>query len=191
MDIRHLPTLAKIGPLAFRPKGSAYRPTLRIFLIRVGRTMRLPPTVWGPIFWHTIHITALGYPQKPSYAQKRAAKEFYEALAQLIPCPVCREHYQQHLQIAPISPHLDRRDDLFRWTVELHNRVNETLGKPRVTEAEAVRFYRRIGARGKSPMIQQETLNELDARSMIKGALIGGGVVFAAGALLWVSSRRE
>ena len=153
--------------------------------------MRLPPSVWGPIFWHTIHITALGYPQSPSYAQKRAAKEFYEALAHLIPCPVCREHYQTHLQVAPIGPHLDRRDDLFRWTVDLHNRVNDTLGKPRVSESEAINFYRRIGARGKSPVILQETLHELDSRSMLKGALIGGGVVFTAGALLWLSVGRH
>ena len=25
--------------------------------------MKIPPAVWGPLFWHTIHITALGYPQ--------------------------------------------------------------------------------------------------------------------------------
>ena len=59
--------------------------------------MNIPPEVWGPFFWHTIHITALGYSNKPTYAQKKAAKEFYESLSVMIPCPVCREHLKKHL----------------------------------------------------------------------------------------------
>ena len=153
--------------------------------------MRLPPSVWGPFFWHTIHITALSYPSEPSYANKRAAKEFFESLGQLIPCPKCREHYQQHLQRIPISPHLDRRADLFRWTVNLHNEVNKTVGKPPVTEIESINFYRRIGARAVSPVISPADLDEVDMRSMIKGGLIGAGIVMAAGGLLWWSSRGE
>jgi hypothetical protein len=153
--------------------------------------MRFPPSVWGPIFWHTIHVTALAYPENPSYAQKRAAKEFYESLAHLIPCPKCRDHYQTHLQKMPITPHLDRRADLFRWTVEVHNTVNKVLEKPIVKEAEALQFYKRIGARERSPFITQDDLDEIDLRSMIKGGMIGAGVVVAAGALLWWSTRGE
>lgn len=151
--------------------------------------MRFPPTVWGPFFWHTIHIVALGYPKDPSYSHKKAAKEFYESLVFLIPCPVCREHYATHLQKMPLTPHLDRREDLFKWTVHLHNEVNASLGKPRITEAEALLYYRRIGARGKTPVINQDTLDEMDMRSMIKGGLIGGGVVFAAAAVLYLTSK--
>jgi len=153
--------------------------------------MKFPPSVWGPIFWHTIHVTALAYPENPSYAQKRAAKELYESLAQLIPCPKCREHYQTHLQKMPITPHLDRRADLFRWTVEVHNEVNKLLEKPIVLEAESIQFYKRIGARERSPFITQDDLDEIDLRSMIKGGMIGAGIVVAAGALLWWSSRGE
>lgn len=151
--------------------------------------MRFPPAVWGPFFWHTIHIVALGYPKSPSYSDKKAAKEFYESLVFLIPCPVCREHYATHLQKSPLVPHLDRREDLFKWTVQLHNEVNASLGKPRITEAEALLFYRRIGARGKTPVINQDTLDEMDMRSMIKGGLIGGGVVLAAGTVLYLASK--
>ena len=153
--------------------------------------MRLPPAVWGPFFWHTIHITALGYPNDPSYAHKRAAKEFFESLVHLIPCPTCREHYTIHLQKMPITPHLDRRDDLFRWTVELHNVVNQSLGKPRYTEQESLMFYKRIGARGKSPVINQDHLDEVDMRSMIKGGFLGCGLVLAVGGALWWASRKE
>jgi len=153
--------------------------------------MRLPPSVWGPFFWHTIHITALGYSNEPTYAQKRSAKEFYESLVNLIPCPVCRTHYAKHIQLFPISPHLDKRVDLFRWTVQLHNEVNKSLGKPQVTETEAIYYYKRIGARDKSPVIDQQTLEEVDMRSMLKGGFIGAGVTFVAGSLLWWSTKGE
>jgi hypothetical protein len=153
--------------------------------------MRFPPAVWGPFFWHTIHIVALGYPKDPSYGDKKAAKEFFESLVFLIPCPICREHYSQHLQRMPISPHLDRREDLFRWTVQLHNEVNKATGKALVSEAEAIYYYRRIGARGKSPVINQATLDEVDLRSMIKGALLGGGIVLGAGVVIWLLSSAE
>ena len=42
--------------------------------------MQFPPSVWGPFFWHTIHIVALGYPKNPTYTDKKCAKEFYESL---------------------------------------------------------------------------------------------------------------
>ena len=150
--------------------------------------MKLQPSVWGPLFWHTMHIVAIGYPQNPTYAQKRAAKEFYESLSFLIPCPVCREHYQTHLQKMPLTPHLDKREDLFKWTVELHNEVNTLLGKPRLLDSEVLYYYRRIGARGKNPVINQDILDETDLRSVIKGACIGAGVVLVAGSLLWFST---
>ena len=151
--------------------------------------MKLPPSVWGPLFWHTIHIVALGYPNNPTYAQKRAAKEFYESLSQLIPCPVCREHYKKHLEKTPISPYLDRRDDLFKWTVQLHNEVNAILGKSRMIESEVLYYYKRIGAIGKNPVIGQDALDEVDLRSSIKGGLVGGGLVFGVGVLLWMSNK--
>jgi hypothetical protein len=147
--------------------------------------------VWGPILWHTIHVTALSYPSNPTYAQKKAAKEFFESLAELIPCPVCREHYKVHIQKLPLTPHLDRREDLFRWTVELHNEVNQMLGKPIVSETESINFYRRIGARERSPFITPVDFEEIDSRSMVKGAIIGAAVVGVAGGLLWWSTRGE
>jgi hypothetical protein len=138
-----------------------------------------------------MHIVALGYPKSPTYGEKRAAKEFYESMAFLIPCPVCREHYSTNLKKYPLTPHLDTRDDLFRWTVMIHNEVNKVTGKAIVPEAEAIYYYRRIGARGKSPLINQDTLDELDYRSMIKGALLGGGLVLGAGVILWLISSSE
>ena len=151
--------------------------------------MRFPPAVWGPIFWMTIHIVALGYSDNPSYSEKRAAKEFYEGLQFLIPCPKCKEHYRDNLKIHPITPSLDNRKDLFKWTVKMHNLVNKQLGKPEVSEEEALRFMGRLGARGRSPIWKKEDMSEIDTASFMKGAVITGTACAAAIGVLWYLQR--
>lgn len=135
--------------------------------------MQFPPAVWGPFFWHTIHITALSYPKEPTYTEKRAAKEFYESLVFLLPCPTCREHYSAHLKENPISTFLDRRSDLFRWTVDIHNKVNKQLGKATWTEQEVIAYYTRLGKRGRSPVWTREDMKEVDTASFVRGFLVG------------------
>lgn len=138
-----------------------------------------------------MHICALGYPLKPTYGHKKAAKEFFEALAFLIPCPICRDHYVEFLKQMPITPFLDKRDDLFRWTVTLHNKVNEKLGKPPVTELEAIEYYRRLGASGRSPVLKPDDFAEADLRAMIKGLSIGVAATVTVGVALWFFQKKE
>lgn len=146
--------------------------------------MHIPPEAWGPFFWHTIHIVALGYPDKPTYAHKKAAKEFFESLTVLIPCPECRDHYTEHLQKNPLTPHLDRRRDLFKWTIVLHNQVNVMLKKREFTETEVLKYYSRLGARGRSPVWTPEDFAEADWSARIQGIAIGMGLTGAA-VLVW------
>ena len=146
--------------------------------------MHIPPEAWGPFFWHTIHIIALGYPDKPTYAHKKAAKEFFESLTVLIPCPECRDHYTEHLQKNPLTPHLDRRRDLFKWTIVLHNQVNTMLKKREYTETEVLKYYSRLGARGRSPVWTPEDFAEADWSARIQGIAIGVGLTGAA-VLVW------
>ena len=153
--------------------------------------MHLPPSSWGPFFWHSMHIVALGYPSKPTYGHKKAAKEYYESLVFLIPCPICREHYSEFLKTMPITPFLDRRDDLFKWTVELHNNVNEKLGKPRYTELEAINYYTRLGASGRSPVLKPDDFAEADIRALIRGIGIGVAITATVGGLFWWFQKRE
>jgi len=138
-----------------------------------------------------MHIVALGYPANPSYSHKKAAKEFYESLQFLIPCPICRDHYAEYLKVVPLTPFLDRRDDLFKWTVLVHNKVNEMLGKPRFTEMESLEFYRRLGASGRSPVLKPDDFAEADLRAMIKGVGIGVATTVTVGGILWWINRGD
>jgi len=140
---------------------------------------RIPPSTWGPFFWHAMHIIALGYSNQPTYAEKRAAKEYFESLVHLIPCPTCRVHYATHLKENPISPSLDSRNDLFRWTVNIHNLVNKDLGKPEYTETESISFYHSLGELGRSPVWTPQDIQSVQFKQALEftGMVVGGGIV--------------
>ena len=148
--------------------------------------MRFSPNVWGPFFWHTIHIVAIGYPKNPTYTDKKCAKEFYESLAFLLPCSVCREHYKEHLAENPLTPFLDSRTDLIKWTINIHNKVNKSLGKKEWRLEEVLSYYERLGRRDRSPVWTKQDLDEVDYRSFVKGFITGsillsiiGGTMYA------------
>ena len=147
--------------------------------------MHIPPDVWGPFFWHTIHIAVLGYPQEPTYSDKKAMKEFLESLQTIIPCPICREHYKAYLVKAPIGPSLDNRKDLFSWSVALHNDVNTMLGKRVYSETEVIQYYSRLGARGRSPVITAQDFMEADQSAILKGVLAGVAATAVLGGILY------
>lgn len=151
--------------------------------------MHFPPSVWGPFFWHTIHIVALGYPKNPTYTDKKCAKEFYESLAYLLPCSICREHYREHLTKSPINTFLDSRTDLIKWTIQIHNHVNKMLGKLEWTLEEVLTYYEKVGARNRSPVWTKEDMNEVEYRSFIKGCMAGGAIAIAMVGVYYVMGQ--
>ena len=153
--------------------------------------MKFPPSVWGPFFWHTIHIVAMGYPKEPTYTDKRCAKEFYESLAFLLPCNVCKEHYKTHLEQNPITPYLDTRRDLLKWTINIHNAVNKMLNKPEWTEYEVVKYYERLGTRNRSPVWTRDDMQEVDYKSFIRGFVTGTAIIGAIGVTSYVVNKYQ
>jgi len=132
---------------------------------------------------------ALGYPKTPSYTDKKCAKEFYESLAYLIPCSICREHYRKHLTEHPITTFLDSRTDLIKWTIMIHNKVNKMLGKVEWSLEEVLTYYEKVGSRNRSPVWTKEDMNEVDYRSFIKGFLTGSVILCAIGGVAYVVNR--
>lgn len=151
--------------------------------------MHIPPEVWGPFFWNTIHIAALAYPAEPSHGHKKSAQQFFESLQLLIPCPICREHYKVHLEKYPLLPHLDRRRDLFNWTLLLHNEVNKSLNKPMFTAEETLAYLKRLGELNRSPIWTVDDFAEGDWKARTQGLATGlliGSV--GCGLLIYLSS---
>ncbi len=147
------------------------------------------------MFWATFHIVSLGYPDAPTYADKRAAKEFFNALPYLLPCAICREHFAEVLKATPIESWLDNRKSLVNWVYTVHNMVNERLGKPAITMDEFYRRYREMAERGLPIPPANPTAEISDAllqQQYVRGATHAAAAIAAAvgvGALLWYSYK--
>lgn len=103
----------------------------------------VPPEVWGPITWTTLHIVTLAYAVAPSAEEQAAARAFVTSLQHLLPCPKCRTHLTALLVELP--PDVSSRDAFFAWAVRLHNAVNARLGKQQMTEGEVVAHLAALG----------------------------------------------
>ena len=86
--------------------------------------MGLPPNVWGPRLWGALHTLCLTGTITP---------EFVQEFANVIPCPACAMHFRDLLEAYPF----ENATDKFEWSVLLHNKVNERLGKPMISVEKA------------------------------------------------------
>ena len=96
--------------------------------------MGYSPLLWGKEAWHFIHYVALAY--IPSEENKNSYMNFFNSLPDTLPCPICGEHFKQNMQKYP--PRFDSSNDLFEWTVDMHNLVNRENGKVELTYKEAI-----------------------------------------------------
>jgi len=99
------------------------------------------PTIFGPHFWNAIHYMCVGAPKKLSNEDKRYYKLFFNNLQYWIPCDICSEHYEKNIKKVNIDKYLDN-NNLFEFSVDLHNIVNKMLGKREWTIEEAYQKYK-------------------------------------------------
>jgi hypothetical protein len=97
------------------------------------------PSTWGRQAWHFIHMVALSYPPKEALNEEVKEKyyKFFESLGYTLPCPYCSQHFREKFQKNP--PPMESREELFEWTVDIHNSVNRDNGKRELTYQEAKR----------------------------------------------------
>ena len=66
------------------------------------------------------------------------------SLKNVIPCMKCRTHYEQHISELPIRSFLETRDSLIDWLYKIHNKVNESLGKPQFDKNKIETFLIKV-----------------------------------------------
>jgi hypothetical protein len=97
---------------------------------------------WGKPMWQSMHYVALKYPQNPTNEEKMNYMNYYKSIGDILPCPPCRKHYKKMLEDHPMNDEvMQSNDTLFAWTVFLHNKVNQRLGKKIYTVEEAKKLY--------------------------------------------------
>jgi len=99
----------------------------------------LSPDLWGASFWKTVHYIAAGFPSRPTPHDRDHFRAFIAQLPHVLPCDECKQHSVRLL--AQLPPNVNSRDQLFDWSVEFHNRVNDRIGAPRISANEARAAY--------------------------------------------------
>ena len=91
----------------------------------------------GPGAWYIIHIMA---------AKAKTSDEIksFHILVKMISesffCDRCRHHFRNNVKECP-PPNSNDANELFAWTVTLHNKVNQINDKELVDYIEALDFY--------------------------------------------------
>ena len=97
----------------------------------------IDPNLWGSSGWSFMHYVALAYPENPTKKDKLNYKIFYYNLQNTLPCLKCALNYKENIRELPIDKFLNSRENLFKWTVDIHNMVNNELGKENYTYEKA------------------------------------------------------
>lgn len=97
-------------------------------------------SVWGPRAWYVFHKYAFVF-RNPYYnATVNKAIAFYEVdFLKYIMCDSCTNHYRNLIRMYPVDT--STRMNLIKWTIFIHNQVNERVGHPRLSVESAYRFW--------------------------------------------------
>lgn len=103
--------------------------------------MSLDPKIWGPHYWFVLHTIALTYPETPNDVIKKKFYDFYQNLPLFLPVEEIGNNFSKFLDKYPVSPYLESRQSLIRWTHFIHNKINTALNLPNINLEEALSAY--------------------------------------------------
>jgi mitochondrial FAD-linked sulfhydryl oxidase len=82
----------------------------------------------GRASWALLHTIAAYFPENPTKQQQQDAEQFMKLLARLYPCGYCGDTTNDEMIRNP--PRTSSRKEFATWMCEIHNEVNDRLGKP-------------------------------------------------------------
>tara|TARA_B110000977_G_C11064313_1_gene487195 strand:- start:1268 stop:1774 length:507 start_codon:yes stop_codon:yes gene_type:complete len=94
--------------------------------------------IWGPSLWYFIHTLSYNYIE----TYKKEYQLFFNYLKYLIPCPVCKQHYNSYILIHPLN--LKTKDNFIKWCFLFHNSVNRRLDYEIITIEHSDKLYETI-----------------------------------------------
>jgi hypothetical protein len=103
--------------------------------------MTLDPKIWGPHYWFVLHTIALSYPEAPNEVAKKKFYDFYQNLPLFLPIEDIGNNFSKFLDKYPVTPYLESRQSLVRWTHFIHNKINVALNMPSLNLEEALASY--------------------------------------------------
>jgi hypothetical protein len=112
--------------------------------------------IWGPKYWFVLHSIARTYPENPSDAIQKIYYSWIRNIPLFLPDKSIGKSFGLLLDEYPVTPYLDSRVSLMKWTHYIHNIVNKKLGKERISYNEAMKIHEKVPKR-KSPFDYADT----------------------------------
>lgn len=149
------PTATRKPPVVLGPDGKPCRAcssklAFGAALRNVSKRTPCPPDVeeLGHSTWTFLHSAAAYYPDTPTAVQQHSMRALLDALPHVYPCSVCADDlsrvYATSLANDAQREHaVQSGPNLRKWLCELHNSVNERLGKPIWDCSDATRLAHR------------------------------------------------
>lgn len=87
-------------------------------------------SIWGPSAWHFMHTISFNYPVYPTCNDKQNYRKYILNLVNILPCGKCRKNLKENFKLLPLKMiNMQNRDTLSRYVYDLHELVNDMLGK--------------------------------------------------------------
>jgi hypothetical protein len=87
-------------------------------------------SIWGPSAWHFMHTISFNYPVYPTNDDKKKYRNYILNLVHILPCGKCRKNLIENFNILPLKIiNMKNRDTFSRYIYDLHELVNNMLGK--------------------------------------------------------------
>lgn len=112
--------------------------------------MGISPNVWGPSTWAFIHLTAMAEPENFDKSRLIFYKQLFILLQELLPCEKCRMHLKQNMEKLKDIEKIKSKRELFDWTTDIHNKVNDITNKPLLSKDDAFNYWTSIASEKKS-----------------------------------------
>ncbi len=137
----------------------------------------LDPKIWGPHYWFFIHTVAMTYPIRPNAVTKKKYYEFIQNLPLFIPVESISGEFSKLIDKYPVTPYLDNRESLIRWTHFIHNKINQKLEKPQISLSE---FYIKYYEEYKSQNVKMVEYYKIREKVIYCGIIvtIAGGIYY-------------
>ena len=137
----------------------------------------LDPKIWGPHYWFFIHTVAMTYPIRPNAVTKKKYYEFIQNLPLFIPVESISGEFSKLIDKYPVTPYLDNRESLIRWTHFVHNKINQKLEKPQISLSE---FYIKYYEEYKSQNVKMVEYYKIREKVIYCGIIvtIAGGIYY-------------
>jgi hypothetical protein len=117
------------------------------------------------------------YPIRPNAVTKKKYYEFIQNLPLFIPVESISGEFSKLIDKYPVTPYLDNRESLIRWTHFIHNKINQKLEKPQISLSE---FYIKYYEEYKPQNVKMVEYYKMREKAIYCGIIvtIAGGIYY-------------